>query len=104
MRREGQERWLQAYTQGMSPEGYSDGNYDVVDYPAMPLSQALEMLKRLPVPPRVDDPGSYCPPAVGFGERQVSRMADGRYFLWPEDRTCSLEEARQVVLQIYGQN
>jgi hypothetical protein len=68
----------------------------------MPLSQALQILKRLPIPPRVPDPASYCPPAVGFDERNISRMEDGRYFLWPEDRSCSLEEAVQVVLQIYG--
>ena len=68
----------------------------------MPLSQALEILKNLPVPPQVEDPGNYCPPALGFGERHVSRMEDGVYFLWPENRLCSLEEARRVVLQIYG--
>lgn len=97
-----QDRWLPAWTQGIASAGYSNGSYDIVDYPAMPLSQALEILKNLPVPPQVEDPGNYCPPALGFGERHVSRMEDGVYFLWPENRLCSLEEARRVVLQIYG--
>ncbi len=98
----GQEPWLPAWTQGIASGGYSDGSYETVDYPAMPLSQALQFVENLPIPPRVPDPDNYCPPALGFGERQISRMEDGRYFLWPEDRDCSLEEARQVVLQIYG--
>jgi len=68
----------------------------------MPLSQALQMLKRLPIPPQVRDPGNYCPPALGFGERNISRMEDGAYFLWPEDRACSLNEAEMIVRQIYG--
>ena len=97
-----EERWLPAWTQGIAEGGYSNGNYDLVEYPAMPLSQALEMLNRLPVPPRVADPGNYCPPAIGFDERNISRLENGGYFLWPEDRACTLEEARQVVLQIYG--
>jgi hypothetical protein len=97
-----QEQWLPAWTQGIASGGYSNGCYDVLEYPAMPLSQALQIVEKLPIPPRVQDPGSYCPPALGFGERQISRMEDGRYFLWPEDRACSLEEAGQVVLQIYG--
>ena len=96
------ERWLPAWTQGMADGGFSNGSYDVQKHPAMPLSQALQIVERLPVPPRVSDPGEYCPPAIGFDERQISRMEDGGYFLWPEDRPCSLEEARQVVLQIYG--
>jgi len=97
------EKWVPAWTQGIASGGYSDGSYDTVDYPAMPLSQALQMVETLPRPPYVDDPGSYCPPALGFGERNISRMEDGRYFLWPEDRPCTLEEAREWVLQIYGQ-
>ena len=97
-----QERWLPAWTQGVADGGFSNGSFDVVDYPAMPLSQALQILKTLPVPPHVKDPGEYCPPALGFDERNISRMEDGGYFLWPEDRPCSLEEAIQVVLQIYG--
>jgi hypothetical protein len=95
-------RWIAAWTQGIASEGYSNGSYDVHAYPAMPLSQALQILETLPIPPRVPDPGSYCPPALGFGERNISRMDDGGYFLWPEDRACSLEEAKQVLLQIYG--
>ena len=97
-----QERWLPAWTQGISSGGYSNGSYDVVEYPAMPLSQALQILRTLPIPPQVNDPGDYCPPALGFDERQISRLEDGRYFLWPEDRPCSLEQATQIVLQIYG--
>lgn len=93
---------MPAWTQGIASGGYSDGSFDVLEYPAMPLSQALQIVEKLPIPPRVQDPGNYCFPALGFGERQISRMEDGRYFLWPEDRVCSLEEARQVVLQIYG--
>ena len=100
--REGRDPWLPAWTQGIDSSGFSNGSYDVVDYPAMPLSQALHLVNRLPIPPRVPDPGNHCPPAIGFGERQISRMEDGSYFLWPEDRACSREEARQIVLQIYG--
>jgi hypothetical protein len=98
-----QDPWLPAWTQGIARDGYSDGSFDAVEYPAMPLSQALQILERLPVPPRVQDPGEYCPPSLGFGERSISRTEDGRYFLWPEDRPCSLEQARQIVRQIYGQ-
>ena len=94
---------LAAFVQGLSGDGHSDGSFDAVEYPAMPLSQALQILERLPIPPQVQDPGEYCPPALGFGERNISRTEDGRYFLWPEDRSCSFEEARQIVLQIYGQ-
>ena len=97
-----QERWLSAWTQGISQEGYSNGNYDLIEYPAMPLSQAMQILRRLPVPPRVKDPGNYCPPAIGFDERNISRREDGSYYLWPEDRACSLQEAEMVVRQIYG--
>jgi hypothetical protein len=100
--REQQDPWLPAWTQGIDSNGLSNGNYEVVQYPAMPLSQAIELLNKLPIPPRVPDPGSYCPPALGFGERQISRMDDGRYFLWPEDRACSGKEARRILLQIYG--
>jgi len=96
------EKRLPAWTQGIASGGYSDGSYDTVDYPAMPLSQALQLVERLPIPPRVDDPGSYCPPALGFGERNVSRMEDGRYFLWPEDRPCTLEDAIQWVQLVFG--
>ena len=96
--------WLPAWTQGLDSNGLSNGCYDIVDYPAMPLSQALYLLSKLPIPPRVPDPGDYCPPALGFGERMVSRMEDGSYFLWPENRECSREEARQIVLQIYGRS
>jgi hypothetical protein len=87
----------------MAAGGYSDGSFDVIEYPALPLSQALSILENLPVPPKVDDPGEYCPPALGFGERNVSRVDDGRYFLWPEDRFCTVEEARKILLEIYGQ-
>lgn len=97
-----EERVLPAWTQGISPEGFSNGSFDVKDIPAMSLSQALGLLERLPIPPRVNDPGNYCPPALGFGERNISRMEDGKYLLWPEDRSCSLEEAQKVVKQIYG--
>ncbi len=100
-----EERWLPAWTQGiadMASGGYSNGSYDVVDYPALPLSQALNILKTLPIPPRVPDPGNYCPPALGFGERNISRTEDGGYFLWPEDRFCTFEEARRILMQIYG--
>ena len=94
--------WLPAWTQGLDGRGLSNGDYDIVEYPAMPLSQALDMLKKLPIPPRVPDPGDYCPPALGFGERMVSRMEDGSYFLWPENKECTREEGRQIILQIYG--
>ena len=97
-----QDPWLPAWTQGLDGKGLSNGCYDVVEYPAMPMSQALDMVGRLPIPPRVPDPGDYCPPALGFGERMVSRMEDGSYFLWPENRECTREEARQIILQIYG--
>ena len=94
--------WQPAWTQGLDSHGLSNGDYDVVEYPAMPLSQALSMLNRMPIPPRVPAPGDYCPPALGFGEWMVSRMEDGSYFLWPENRACTREEARQLILQIYG--
>ena len=97
-----EERWLPAWTQGIASGGFSNGSYDIVDYPAMPFSQALTILKTLPIPPKVPDPGEYCPPAIGFDERHVSRYDNGQYFLWPENRFCTLEEAIQVVKQIYG--
>ena len=100
--KQAQERWLEAWTQGLAPGGYSNGNFELTEYPAMPLSQALEMLERLPIPPDVPDPGNYCYPTLGFDERCISRQLDGQYFLWPEDRFCTAEEARQVVLGIYG--
>jgi hypothetical protein len=100
--RPGGDPWLPAWTQGLDSHGLSNGDYDVVKYPAMPLSQALSMLNKMPIPPRVPASGDYCPPALGFDEWMVSRMEDGRYFLWPEDRACTREEARQIILQIYG--
>lgn len=100
----GEEARLPAWTQGISAEGYSDGNFDAVEYPAMPLSQALALLESMPVPPQVANPANYCPPALGFGERNISRLENGGYFLWPEDEDCSLEMARQVVELIYSGN
>ena len=97
-----QERWLPGWTQGIAESGVANGSFDLVEYPNMPLSQALEMLNRLPIPPKVPDPGNYCLPSLGFDERSVSRNEAGGYFLWPENRNCSLEEARRIVLQIYG--
>ena len=70
----------------------------------MPLSQALALLESMPVPPQVANPANYCPPALGFGERNISRLENGGYFLWPEDEDCSLEMARQVVELIYSGN
>jgi len=99
-----EERWLPAWTQGiadMASGGYFTGSYDAIDYPALPLSQALHALKNLPIPPRASDPGDYCPLALGFGERNISRNDDGSYFLWPEDRSCAFDEARRILLQIY---
>jgi hypothetical protein len=97
-----QDPWLPAWTQGLDSNGLSNGSYDIIEYPAMPMSLALSMLDKLPIPPRVPDPGEYCPPAIGFGERLVSRLEDGSYFLWPENRECTREEARQIILRIYG--
>jgi hypothetical protein len=97
-----QERWLPAWTQGIAEGGFANGSFDIVDYPAMPLSQALQIVKTLPIPPKVKDVGNYAWPALGFDERSVARADDGRYFLWPEDRYCSQEEAIGIVMQIYG--
>lgn len=101
---EAQQRALEAYTQGIAREGYSNGDYEETVYPALPLSQALQILQRMPVPPQLPPEADYCPPALGFDNRQISRMPNGDYFLWPENRTCDYEEARHVLLQIYGVN
>jgi hypothetical protein len=94
----------QAWTQGISPEGFSNGSYDNVNYTAMPFRQAVSILDNLPIPLQVADPGDYCPPSLGFGERTISRTEDGRYFLFPEDRHCTVEEAHKILLQIYESN
>ena len=41
----------EAWTQGISADGRSNGSYDAVEYPALPLKDALRILESMPVPP-----------------------------------------------------
>ncbi len=92
---------LPAWTQGISDEGWANGSYDLKEYPTLHLAEANWILENMPIPPQGIDPSIYCQPALGFGERNISRNPDGSYFLWPEDRFCTLEEAKQVIQGFY---
>lgn len=93
---------LPAWMQGISAEGQPNGSYDIKEYPPLTLAQSFELLNMLPIPPAGVDPGEYCPPGLGFGERNISRNADGSYFLWPQDKFCDLAEAQNVLRSIYA--
>ena len=64
--------------------------------------EALDILYNLPIPPATEDPGNYCPPVLGFGEQHVYRTEDGSYFLWPENKKCTLDEAKAFLKKIYS--
>jgi hypothetical protein len=58
----------------------------------------------MPVPPSDQDPVDYCWPNLvfpGLG-RSIARQDDGAYFSFPEERLCSLDEARQWVREVYA--
>lgn len=92
---------LTGWLQGIGPDGRSNGSYDVTERP-FTYMEALDIVYNLPVPPRGRPPGDYCPPAIGFGDRNISRMENGDYFLWPEDRTCGQDEAKRILKEIFS--
>ena len=104
---------LQAFTQGISADGRSDGSFDSRDCPALSLSEALEILEKMPVP-AATDPGEFCEPTLGFHPSSggsISRSENGDYYIvhteegQVELRTdwgCSLEQVKQYLRQIYA--
>lgn len=92
---------LSGWTQGITSDRQSDGSFDAVDL-ILTYMEALDILYNLPIPPTTEDPGNYCPPTLGFGEKNISRNEDGSYFLWPEDKTCTLDEAKAILKKIYS--
>jgi hypothetical protein len=95
---------LDCWTQGLSHDGRSDGSFEFRNYPVLSLAEALRILETMPVPPADEDPGDYCWPNLGFPDttQSISRMDDGTFFTMPEERTFSLEEARQWLRGIYA--
>ena len=95
---------LTAWTQGISSDGRTDGSFNARDYPALSLTEALRILEDMPVPPVDEDPGEYCWPTLGFPDRvgSVSRMDNGDFFSFPDERTRSLDKAKQWLNQVYS--
>jgi len=92
---------LTAFTQGISENGRSNGSFELIEYPDLPLYKALEILKNMPMPPRNWDTGKYCPPTLGFGKFMVACVARGKYIAAPDNELLSFEEASQIIEDIY---
>ena len=92
---------LRGWLQGIGPDGRSNGSYDTTER-HFTYMEALDLVYNLPVPPRGKDPGEYCPPAIGFGDRNISRMDNGDYFLWPDDCNCDQNEAKKFLKDIFS--
>lgn len=94
---------LPAWTCGISADGRADGSFDRRDYAALSLAEALQIVENMPVPPSWFQVGEHCQPVLGFEDRPyVQRFDNGDYFLLQDDRSCSLEEAKQCVVQVYA--
>lgn len=105
---------LPAWTCGISADGRSDGSFDSRDYPSLSLSEALEILDKMPVS-AATDPGEFCEPTLGFPPSiggSVSRTEDGDYCIvhpvevrpaeLRADWNCSLEQVKQYLRQVYA--
>lgn len=92
---------LTGWLQGIGSDGRSNGSYDTTER-TFTYMEALDIVYNLPVPPRGKPIGEYCPPAIGFGDRNISRMDNGDYFLWPEDRNCDQAEAKRILKEIFS--
>jgi hypothetical protein len=95
---------LAAWTQGMSRDGRADGSFDGRDLPDLSLEEALRILEDLPIPPADEDPADYCWPTLGFPDsaESISRMDNGDYFSFPDERSRSLKKARRWLNEVYS--
>ena len=107
---------LPAWTCGISADGRSDGSFDSRDYPALSLSEALEILEKMPVS-AATDPGEFCEPGLGFRGSlggNICRTEDGDYYIVHTEEEpvrqaelrmdwgCSLEQVKRYVRQVYA--
>lgn len=92
----------EVWTQGLTSDLESNGKFEATDFDDMPLSKALHILRTMPPAPAGTDSGDYCPPQIGFGSTAISHIEQGKYLVWPENRTYTLQEAEKLVLRFYG--
>jgi hypothetical protein len=96
---------LPAVLQGVAPDWSCTGSFDAAEYEGLTYEDALGVLNALPRPPDDTDPGQYCWPNLVFEDgTSVCRAPegdDGDYFLYPEDRYCTLPEAEAAIRELY---
>jgi hypothetical protein len=109
---------LDAWTQGMTTDFRSNGEFEATEYDRMPLSIALRILREMPAPPddKVVGPNlgvgptyevveGYCPPHLGFiPVFTVSCLSNDKYLIFPDNQEVSLEEAEKLVVEFYQKN
>jgi len=94
---------LSAWTCGISADGRADGSFESRDYPALSLTEALQIVETMPAPPAWFEVGEHCQPVLGFEDIPfIQRLDNGSYSLLLDDRDGSLEDARQCVVQFYA--
>lgn len=96
---------LGCYTQGLADDGCADGSFETIWLKPLSCSDALNIVRALPVPPPCPEPCSVCPPTFGVGERfNVCRTEGGKWFWWTPwtgSTECSAKDADDCVKSFF---
>ena len=100
------EETLDAWTQGLTEDMKCNGEFNPVDMRDMRLSQALHIIRNMPnLPPEQKRNRDYCPPQILFEEKlAISHIEKGKYYVFPMNRFCTLEEAEEIIINHYKQH
>lgn len=77
----------QAWTQGIGPDGESDGSKDVREFECS-LPDAIQIVQSLPIW-TCKDREETCPPVIGFDRVNICRLDNGDFYSWPDSVTMT---------------